>query len=578
MNSDRLEKLLDAYFDQALTPVERQELEYELLASAPARDLFWKRARFHALLRRHGREAAGRRLVAGADAAEAAASRSLAATTPPGPFPRRTPAWLRLNQTDWLWGATAALVMLAVLSLLLPGTATGWLVALALSVGVAAAFARCQWAVGRAADTGNPVEGEPVTRPAIAELVNAVGVEWEQPHAPLPGTALSAGLLRFAKGLVELQFFRGARVVIQGPAEFELVSDMEARCRRGRLRAAVPLPAQGFRLLTPSLQLVDLGTEFALDVETDGRAEVHVFTGEVEMTDAAAATAPRKLLEGQATRVLVNGRTADIPVDRAGFVTLEEVHRKADGLMRERHAAWRAAMRELAADPALLVHFDFEQLPSVYHLLPNRAAGAPAETHGTIIGCQLAGGRWPDKTALDFKQFGDRVRFALPRSLENATLLAWLRIDGLDHRWNALLMSGSAQVGEPQWQFEQPGQLKFGKRSVPGWGLGHLEDYTTARLFHREQMGLWVQVALVHDLARGTVSHFLNGEAVAEQPLASRQPIQFGDMELGNWTPQIGQPMEPIRNFNGRLDEFAIWGRALTADEIQHLYQLGKVL
>src|SRR5262245_30899915 len=63
MNEERLEYLLDRYLDGALAAEERTELEALLLAWPQARTLFWKRARFHALLRRRGREAWGRRLA-----------------------------------------------------------------------------------------------------------------------------------------------------------------------------------------------------------------------------------------------------------------------------------------------------------------------------------------------------------------------------------------------------------------------------------------------------------------------------------------------------------------------------------
>ena len=63
MNHDRAEQLLDRYFDEALTAAERLELERFLLSSPSARQLFWRRARFHALLRRRGRESWGERLA-----------------------------------------------------------------------------------------------------------------------------------------------------------------------------------------------------------------------------------------------------------------------------------------------------------------------------------------------------------------------------------------------------------------------------------------------------------------------------------------------------------------------------------
>jgi hypothetical protein len=54
------------------------------------------------------------------------------------------------------------------------------------------------------------------------------------------------------------------------------------------------------------------------------------------------------------------------------------------------------------------------------------------------------------------------------------------------------------------------------------------------------------------------------------------QPIALGSMEIGNWTPRLDDPMEPIRNFNGRMDEFALFGRALSAREIQQCYKASR--
>ena len=55
---------------------------------------------------------------------------------------------------------------------------------------------------------------------------------------------------------------------------------------RGRLRAHVPEQARGFAVLAPTFELVDLGTEFGLNVAEDGVDEIHVFDGKVELYDA----------------------------------------------------------------------------------------------------------------------------------------------------------------------------------------------------------------------------------------------------------------------------------------------------
>ena len=57
---------------------------------------------------------------------------------------------------------------------------------------------------------------------------------------------------------------------------------MQITMIRGVARARVPEPAQGFRIKTASGDVVDLGTEFSVNVDQDG-ADVHVIDGEVEL-------------------------------------------------------------------------------------------------------------------------------------------------------------------------------------------------------------------------------------------------------------------------------------------------------
>jgi hypothetical protein len=73
----------------------------------------------------------------------------------------------------------------------------------------------------------------------------------------------------------------GARVVIEGPADFQFISASEVSCSGGRLTAEVPPQARGFRIGTPQMNVTDLGTSFGLDVK-EGRTELHVFKGSVE--------------------------------------------------------------------------------------------------------------------------------------------------------------------------------------------------------------------------------------------------------------------------------------------------------
>lgn len=549
MNHERLEKLLDAYFDEALTQAERAELEFLLLSSPAARELFWYRARFHALLRRYGMEHWGSRLAEQfGPAAEAVRSRA-----------ERRRDWRERLRIIWGWFT--------------PGLR--WAVA----GGLALALAVGLWLRPDRRPEPQPASvtqaPTPVFQPPVAQLVRAVGVEWADPErAYSPGAVLTAGPLHLTRGVIELGFYRGARVVIEGPAEFELVSDMEARCRRGRMWVEVPPPASGFRILSPTVQVVDVGTSFGLDLRTDGQAEIHVFQGQITMAQAVGPAEPRPVREGESVRISATGQVLPLQEYGASFVSLEDIAQQALAQMQERYRAWREHLPARLADPALILFYDFEVPGASVRTLPNRVPNAPHESHGTIIGCQWTQGRWPGKGALDFKQFGDRIRFALPGSHPSLSCLAWVRVDGLSHNLNALMMSGKARAGEPQWQLEQDGRLLFGKRILDGWGEDHMENYKTAPLLTPEDMGLWMQLAVVYDGNARLVRHYLNGREVSAHPLVQPLALILEAMEIGNWTPQVGQPIEPIRNFNGRVDEFAIYARPLAAEEIHTNYRL----
>jgi len=98
------------------------------------------------------------------------------------------------------------------------------------------------------------------------------------------GTTLKPGTIRLEQGEVELTFFSGATVSLQAPAEFQLLSETQAFLTRGKAAALVPEEAIGFTIKTPEAAVVDLGTEFAISVDQTGDSSVHVYDGEVRVS------------------------------------------------------------------------------------------------------------------------------------------------------------------------------------------------------------------------------------------------------------------------------------------------------
>jgi hypothetical protein len=561
MNDERLEHLLDLYFDEALKAEEQAELERLLLSQPQARELFWKRARFHSLLRRRGRENWGRRL-----AMEQAAGGAPASV----PVPRWRvlgETWRRALQPAGWWAAAGLAAMLLFFAWYRPGGKVP---------ANPTANANADSAASNLPNLVAPSTGVPSSQ-GVATILRAVEVKWTG-NKERPGNILGPGWLKFERGLVEVQFHRGARVVIEGPAEFELINDMQARCLLGKVRAEVPPPAIGFEILSPNVRVVDRGTAFGLDVKRDGPAEVHVFSGRVDLATTLPPGTPRELLQGKAVRVDATGAVSDIPSVSQEFTTPEVVERKATTEMALRFAAWRVQADRIRSDPALLVQYSFEDDSLAERRLNNHAPKAPVDSQGTIIGCTRTEGRWPGKQALEFKQVGDRIRLALPRQHEELTCITWVRLDAMDRPYTALLMSGDAVVGELQWQIRGDGQLSFGKRKEPGWGFGKLFGADSNPVLGPSRCGSWMQLAFVYDAHAKTVTHYLDGRRMSVNPMDARTPLITGALEIGNWTPAGGDPVEPIRAFNGRMDEFLVFSRALKAEEIQRHWEMGRPL
>lgn len=159
-----------------------------------------------------------------------------------------------------------------------------------------------------------------VNAPAV-QVTGVMGVEWESGGAPdlAAGTA-AADRVAFRTGLVELTYANGVRVTLEGPADYSVMSATSGNLASGKLVAYVPPGAEGFTVDYAQGKVVDLGTEFAMDVAADGTTELGVFDGEVELH--LPGDKPRSLLESQA--VLHDATAKDalipIPLDREKFV------------------------------------------------------------------------------------------------------------------------------------------------------------------------------------------------------------------------------------------------------------------
>ena len=101
------------------------------------------------------------------------------------------------------------------------------------------------------------------------------------------GTEFAASQqVRLVTGLAEITFHSGAKLILTSPAQFAVASPLAARLEVGKLTAKVPHGVRGFTISTPAGSVVDLGTEFGVNVSADHKMDVQVFVGEVRVNSS----------------------------------------------------------------------------------------------------------------------------------------------------------------------------------------------------------------------------------------------------------------------------------------------------
>jgi hypothetical protein len=426
-------------------------------------------------------------------------------------------------------------------------------------------------------DVAGSAEGAEPVDSSVAVLLPAPGAKWGETELPThSGALLPPGRLRLKSGFAQIEFYSGATVILEGPADFRLISPREAYCAAGKLRVSVPPQAHGFTIGSPQFDLVDRGTEFGLSVRGAGPTEVHVFQGKVELYDAGSgrsAPARRELTTGRGLRLDGSGAARPIAPDPAAFLTAEGLAARSAREMSRRQEAWLAASRDLRRDPSLLVYYPFHGEPAWGRTLLDQAAGRRQPRDGAVVGCQWGDGRWPGKRGLEFKRASDRVRFHVPGEHDALTLMAWVRVDALPNRFNSLMMTDGWEDAAPHWHISAAGELELGVQGRNHKGGAH---YYTPQVFTPDRLGRWAHLAVVYDRAEGRVTHYVDGRLIAEEPIKLDVPLHVGDAELGNWDVGPRRHNHPIRYFTGCMDEFLMFSRALGAAEVERLYLQGR--
>ena len=400
------------------------------------------------------------------------------------------------------------------------------------------------------------VRPAPLPTPLTARLVNEAGAVFARHREP-GDRAFGPGFYELEEGMVHLRFASGADLVIEAPAGFEIIDAMHARLHWGRVRSIVPPAAKGFTIATNGVDYEDVGTEFGLRVERDtGASAMHVFEGQVNVRQPNSGSM-LKSVEGGGSVAYHHG----LPVSVSDLLAKEFIAPGSIGYQR-----WKSHGEGSLDDPGLIAFFSFARHADQPALLRNECSTGTVSS-GTIHGARWVSGRWPGKDALLFDRSADFAEIEIPGDFTELTIAAWVSIERLDHTFTTILDSNGWESGDIHLQLQRSGFPHVDIRDAVVHGGG-------AWFGAAVPTGKWSHLAAVISRTTQTARVFVNGRLTYERPLNIEAPLRPGLCRIGNWLPR--GDYEPVRAFNGRMDELAIWNRALSQKELETQVERGR--
>lgn len=403
-------------------------------------------------------------------------------------------------------------------------------------------------------------EDSPLNRPGgpiAAMLVDEAGGKFASERT-LDEVVFEPGAYELLQGTLHLKFTSGADLVVRGPSQLTIRDALNIRLDYGSVRAIVPPSAVGFTIETDEIKYEDIGTEFGLSVaKSSGDSTMQVFDGQVNVKQTRSDRFMQSVYEGQWVRYHDGQRSGGEIPDAEQFPTPGEI-----GFER-----WKSRWDERIDDPSLIAWFPFgtQSDPAT---LRNVIAGSTV-TDGQIHGPRWVTGRWSGKQALLFDRETDYVELEVPGEFQELSIGAWLQVDRFDREMIAICNSNLGDPGDLHFQMNRHG--------LPRGGLMHADRMVFRWVGNPVPLNKWVHVMSVTSIPQKRSDIFVNGRPVMESTLRTDDyVISPGTCRLGNWLPFGDYIDRPSRSLCGRMDEVAIWDRALNQDEIQAIVEDGR--
>ncbi len=421
---------------------------------------------------------------------------------------------------------------------------------------------------------------EPVIVATITQSLDAKWTEVSQSAAA--DSPLVAGQFELLDGMVELTFDDEARMIVEAPVALELLSANRVLVNRGKVVAHVPSKAVGFTVLSGSAAIVDLGTEFGVEVGDDGATNVHVLDGDVVLVPGGDVGSDHSVMlpVGAARSVSADGKSIrDIVFDRSAFI--REV------------PATRYELAVLTSRPLVFWRFNKHAGPTEVRSLGRLDLRAAV---GAGVSLVAAGDQAPDEHRLAVSALGEHEGIAVDYAEQlamtsNFTLEGWVMTSSAVNGPQRFISSFGASpnggfalgIADQVWG----GQPSTSSALLLFTFYNVCDATSTSPIVANE----WTHVAATID-ANGLPKLYLNGREVGVEvrgeddtkfiPLTDGwRPRREGQVSknslyLGRHPPDADKTYPP-EAWQGHFDGPAIYDRELSPEEIRRHYDAGKV-
>jgi len=179
------------------------------------------------------------------------------------------------------------------------------------------------------------------------------------------------------------------------------------------------------------------------------------------------------------------------------------------------------------------------------------------EHHGNLLGDPSAvAGKLGGAISLDGT--GDYVEIPYPDDFnftEAVTVSVWINVAAFDTNWQAIVAKGEGN----RWRLH-----RHNNNSYLNWNASGDLDSTMS-----PTIGQWYHLVAVHNEAHELLL-YVDGELNAGPISGSAMGTSTASVMIGN------NPNSTAREFNGLIDDVAIYGRGLTPDDVNALYGDGN--